>query len=75
MKAKGFKIQGSDLEKIIYKTKSVMSFEYSNYENLKNYIYKCYNNFIDGKKNERKYDMNYLSSNVTKEIDKIISSI
>ena len=71
----GISNKGSDLEKIIYKTKSGMSFEYSNYENLKNYIYKCYNNFIDGKKNERKYDMNYLSSNVTKEIDKIISSI
>ena len=52
-----------------------MSFEYSNYDNLKNYIYKCYKDFIEGKTNERKKDMKYLSSNIVKEIDKIITNI
>lgn len=71
----GISNKGSDLEKIIAETKSGMSFEYSNYDDLKNYIYKCYKDFIDGKTNERKKDMKYLSSNIVKEIDKIITNI
>ena len=71
----GISNKGSDLEKIINETKSGMSFDYNNYEDLKNYIYKCYQNFLKGGKPRNELNENYLSINIAKEIDKIISNI
>jgi len=71
----GISNRGSDLEKIINETKSGMSFDYNNYEDLKNYIYKCYQNFLKGVKPKNKLNENYLSINIAKEIDKIVSNI
>ncbi len=71
----GISNKGSDLEKIINETKSGMSFDYNNYENLKNYIYKCYQNFLKGVKPKNELNENYLSINIAKEIDKIVSNI
>ena len=71
----GISNKGSDLEKIINETKSGMSFDYNNYEDLKNYIYKCYQKFLKGEKHRDELNENYLSINIAKEIDKIISSI
>ena len=71
----GISNKGSDLEKIIYETKSGMSFDYNNYEDLKNYIYECYQNFIKGEKPINELNENYLSINIAKEIDKIVSDI
>ena len=67
--------KGSDLEKIINETKSGMSFDYNNYEDLKNYIYKCYQKFLKGEKPRNELNENYLSINIAKEIDKIVSNI
>ena len=71
----GISNMGSDLEKIINETKSGMSFDYNNYEDLKNYIYKCYQNFLKGVKPRNELNENYLSINIAKEIDKIVSNI
>ena len=71
----GISNKGSDLEKIINETKSGMSFDYNNYEDLKNYIYKCYQNFLKGVKPKNELNENYLSINIAKEIDKIVSNI
>ena len=71
----GISNKGSDLEKIIYETKSGMSFDYNNYEDLKNYIYKCYQKFLKGEKPRNELNENYLSINIAKEIDKIVSNI
>ena len=71
----GISNKGSDLEKIINETKSGMSFDYNNYEDLKNYIYKCYQKFLKGEKPRNELNENYLSINITKEIDKIVSNI
>ena len=71
----GISNKGSDLEKIINETKSGMSFDYNNYEDLKNYIYECYQNFIKGEKPINELNENYLSINIAKEIDKIVSDI
>ncbi len=71
----GISNMGSDLEKIINETKSGMSFDYNNYEDLKNYIYKCYQNFLKGVKPKNELNENYLSINIAKEIDKIVSNI
>ena len=71
----GISNRGSDLEKIINETKSGMSFDYNNYEDLKNYIYKCYQNFLKGEKPRNELNENYLSINIAKEIDKIVSNI
>ena len=71
----GISNKGSDLEKIINETKSGMSFDYNNYEDLKNYIYKCYQNFLKGEKPRNELNENYLSINIAKEIDKIVSNI
>ena len=71
----GISNRGSDLEKIINETKSGMSFDYNNYEDLKNYIYKCYQKFLKGEKPRNELNENYLSINITKEIDKIVSNI
>ena len=71
----GISNKGSDLEKIINETKSGMSFDFNNYDDLKNYIYKCYQNFIKGERPKNKLNENYLSMNIAKEIDKIVSNI
>ena len=71
----GISNKGSDLEKIINETKSGMSFDYNNYEDLKNYIYKCYQKFLKGEKPRNELNENYLSINIAKEIDKIVSNI
>ena len=71
----GVSNKGSDLEKIISETKSGMSFDYDNYEDLKNYIYKCYRSFLNGEKPRNELNEKYLSINIAKKIDKIISNI
>ena len=71
----GISNKGSDLEKIINETKSGMSFDFNNYDDLKNYIYKCYQNFIKGERPKNKLNESYLSMNIAKEIDKIVSNI
>jgi len=71
----GISNKGSDLEKIINETNSGMSFDYNNYEDLKNYIYKCYQKFLKGEKPRNELNENYLSINIAKEIDKIVSNI
>ena len=71
----GISNKGSDLEKIINETKSGMSFDFNNYDDLKNYIYKCYQNYIKGEKPKNKMNESYLSMSIAKEIDKIVSNI
>ena len=71
----GISNKGSDLEKIINETKSGMSFDFNNYDDLKNYIYKCYQNYIKGERPKNKLNESYLSMNIAKEIDKIVSNI
>ena len=71
----GISNKGSDLEKIINETKSGMSFDFNNYDDLKNYIYKCYQDFIKGGRPKNKLNESYLSMNIAKEIDKIVSNI
>ena len=71
----GVSNKGSDLEKIISETKSGMSFDYDNYEDLKNYIYKCYRSFLNGEKPRNELNEKYLSINIAKKIDKIVSNI
>ena len=71
----GISNKGSDLEKIINETKSGMSFDFNNYDDLKNYIYKCYQNYIKGERPKNKLNEGYLSMNIAKEIDKIVSNI
>ena len=71
----GVSNKGSDLEKIISETKSGMSFDYDNYEDLKNYIYKCYLSFLNSEKPRNELNEKYLSINIAKKIDKIVSNI
>ena len=71
----GISNKGSDLEKIIVETKSGMSFSYDNYQDLKNYIYKCFSDYKDGKVNSQKTNNKFLSSNITIKIDEIISKL
>ena len=71
----GISNKGSDLEKIINETKSGMSFDFNNYDDLKNYIYKCYQNYIKGEKPKNEMNESYLSMSIAKEIDKIVSNI
>ena len=71
----GISNRGTDLEKIIKETKSGMSFSYDNHADLKNYIYKCFSDYKDGKVNNQKIDSKFLSSNIAKNISEIISKI
>ena len=71
----GISNKGSDLEKIIRETKSGMSFDYDNYEDLKNYIYKCYQVFLKGVKPKKELDEKYLSINIAKKIEQIVLNI
>ena len=71
----GISNKGSDLEKIINETKSGMSFDYNNYEDLKNYIYKCFSDYKEGKASSQKTDNKFLSSNIASKIDKIVSKL
>ena len=71
----GISNKGSDLEKIIMETKSGMSFDYDNYEDLKNYIYKCYQVFLKGVKPKKGLDEKYLSINIAKKIEQIVLNI
>ena len=71
----GISNKGSDLEKIINETKSGMSFDYDNYEDLKNYIYKCYQVFLKGVKPKKELDEEYLSINIAKKIEQIVLNI
>jgi len=71
----GISNKGSDLEKIINETKSGMSFDYDNYEDLKNYIYKCYQVFLKGVKPKKELDERYLSINIAKKIEQIVLNI
>ena len=52
-----------------------MSFSYDNYHDLKNYIYKCFSDYKDGKVNNQKTNNKFLSSNIAIKIDEIISII
>ena len=52
----GISNKGTDLEKIIEETKCGMSFSYDNQADLKNYIYKCFSDYKDGKVNNQKID-------------------
>jgi hypothetical protein len=71
----GISNEGSDLEKIIIETKSGMSFSYDNYQDLKNYIYKCFSDYKVGKVNNQKTNNKFLSSNIAIKIDQIISKL
>ena len=71
----GISNKGADLENIIKETKSGMSFSYDNHTDLKNYIYKCFNDYKDGKASSQKTDNKFLSSNIAIKIDKIISKL
>ena len=71
----GISNKGSDLENIIKETKSGMSFSYNNHTDLKNYIYKCFSDYKDGKVNDQKTDNKFLSSNIAIKIDKIVSKL
>ena len=71
----GISNSGTDLEKIIKETKSGMSFSYDNHADLKNYIYKCFSDYKDGKVNNQKTDDKFLSLNIAKNISEIISKL
>ncbi|MEC7247116.1 MAG: hypothetical protein VXV80_02545 [Bacteroidota bacterium] len=71
----GISNKGTDLENIIKETKSGMSFSYDNHADLKNYIYKCFSDYKDGKVNNQKTDDKFLSSNIAKNISEIISKL
>ena len=71
----GISNKGSDLEKIINETKSGKSFDYDNYEDLKNYIYKCYQVFLKGVKPKKELNEKYLSINIAKKIEQIVLNI
>ena len=71
----GISNSGTDLEKIIKETKSGMSFSYDNHADLKNYIYKCFRDYKDGKVNNQKTDDKFLSLNIAKNISEIISKL
>ena len=71
----GITNNGTDLENIIKETKSGMSFSYDNHTDLKNYIYKCFSDYKDGKASSQKTDNKFLSSNIAIKIDKIISKL
>jgi hypothetical protein len=71
----GISNKGTDLENIIKETKSGMSFSYDNHTDLKNYIYKCFSDYKDGKASSQKTDNKFLSSNIAIKIDKIISKL
>ena len=71
----GISNKGSDLEKIINETKSGMSFDFNNYDDLKNYIYKYLSKLYKGKKPKNEMNESYLSISIAKEINKIVSNI
>ena len=71
----GISNKGTDLENIIKETKSGMSFSYDNHTDLKNYIYKCFSDYKDGKVNNQKIDNKFLASNIAIKIDKIVSKL
>ena len=71
----GISNKGTDLENIIKETKSGMSFSYDNHTDLKNYIYKCFSDYKDGKASSQKINNKFLSSNIAIKIDKIISKL
>ena len=71
----GISNKGSDLEKIINETKSGMSFDYNNYHDLKNYIYESFKSYLEGKSVKKKPDAKYMSSNIAKRIEKIITTL
>ena len=71
----GISNKGSDLEKIINETKSGKSFDYDNYEDLKNYIYECYESYLKGYKPKEDLNENYLSVNIAKKINDIVLNI
>ena len=71
----GITNKGTDLENIIKETKSGMSFSYDNHTDLKNYIYKCFSDYKDGKASSQKTDNKFLSSNIASKIDKIVSKL
>ena len=52
-----------------------MSFSYDNHADLKNYIYKCFSDYKDGKVNNQKTDDKFLSLNIAKNISEIISKL
>ena len=55
----GITNKGTDLENIIKETKSGMSFSYDNHTDLKNYIYKCFSDYKDGKASSQKQIINF----------------
>ena len=69
-----FLIKEVILKKLL-ETKSGMSFSYDNYHDLKNYIYKCFSDYKDGKVNNQKTNNKFLSSNIAIKIDEIISKL
>jgi len=71
----GISNQGSDLENIIIETQSGKSFDYDNYHDLKNYIYESFKNYLEGKSVKRKSVAKYMSSNIAKRIEKIITTL
>ena len=71
----GISNNGSDLENIIEETKSGMSFSYDNYTGLKNYIYKCFSDYQQDMENIKMNNKEFLSSNITIKIDKIVSKL
>ena len=71
----GISNQGSDLENIIIETQSGKSFGYDNYHDLKNYIYESFKSYLEGKSVKRKPVAKYMSSNITKRIEKIITTL
>ena len=71
----GISNQGSDLENIIIETQSGKSFGYDNYHDLKNYIYESFKSYLEGKSVKKKPDAKYMSSNIAKRIEKIITTL
>ena len=71
----GISNQGSDLENIIIETQSGKSFGYDNYHDLKNYIYESFKSYLEGKSVKRKPVAKYMSSNIAKRIEKIITTL
>tara|TARA_Y100000813_G_scaffold72891_1_gene51608 strand:- start:693 stop:1214 length:522 start_codon:yes stop_codon:yes gene_type:complete len=71
----GISNNGSDLEKIIIETQSGRSFGYDNYDDLKNYIYESFKNYLDKKSINKNPPSKYMSLNIAKKIEQIIISL